>query len=198
MATKTATKAAPKPQADEPAPLAAAHPPHPMTIWGWTRHAATVTGKPQGLMQVDNATGEALIASNDAVRADGRTRYPYREGFEPYNPTPPVPPPVVVSITAFSAGNPTIATASAGDLAKLSNGDAVKLAPTAGDPAAQAAIANKTGTVANKGGINFDLTGVDLTGITVSGLTATGTVQVVAAPPPAPPAPARAASGQPA
>src|SRR4030095_1816846 len=165
MATKTAPKAA-------PAPLAAPEP--LMTIWGHTTNAATVTGKPQGLMQVSRTVGEGLIARGDAVKADGRTPYPYREGFHPYPP-----PPIVVAITAFSAGNPTIATAGNADVAKLNNGDAVKLAPTAGDPAAQAAIAGKTGAVANKGAINFDLTGVDLTGVTVAGLTATGTVQAV-------------------
>ena len=108
MATKTAMKAAPLPQAAGD-PL--------MTIWGWTTNAATVTGKRQGLMQVTRTVGEALIASGDAVKADGRTPYPYRQGFEPY----PLPPPadIVVAITAISEANPAVATCSPTDIAKL-------------------------------------------------------------------------------
>jgi hypothetical protein len=163
---KTATKAPTAPTADTAYYVPPADP--LMTIWGFTRNAATVTGKPQGFMHVRRSVGEPLIASGDAVLADGRTRYPYREGFAAY-------PPAVVAITAFSAANPTVATASAADVAKLNNGDRLLLTQTGG--AALPAVDGQRGTVFAKQVGSFTLTGIDLSADDPTGVTASGTVQ---------------------
>ena len=164
MATKT--KAAARPDA-----RASAHPSifEYRDVWVFHEGVALVNGQ-TGFLTVLGTDAETMIAAGDAVD-------PYWSELPPIGGDSATPAPVVVAITAFSAGNPTIATASVGDVAKLANGDALKLSGAAGDPAAVAAVDGKTGTVANKGGINFDLVGVDLSAATVAGLTATGTKQ---------------------
>jgi hypothetical protein len=182
MATKTKAPTAAPPAYDDggtavtdapptPAPAAApAHPPITDYEQLWVFHEGVALANNQvGFIWALKTDAATMIAAGDAVSA-------YTNPL-PYITKKPPPAPVVVAITAFSAANPTIATASAGDLAKLANGDALKLSGAAGDPAAVAAVNGKTGTVANKGGINFDLTGVDLSAATVAGLTATGTKQ---------------------
>ena len=180
MATKKAaaassaacdTAVAEPPANDAPAVQASAHPSifEYQDVWVFHEGVALVDGQ-TGFLTVLKTDAATMIAAGDAVD-------PYWSELPPIGGASTAPAPVVVAITAFSAGNPTIATASAGDLAKLANGDALKLSGAAGDPAAVAAVNGKTGTVANKGGINFDLTGIDLSAATVAGLTATGTKQ---------------------
>ena len=78
-----------------------------------------------------------------------------------------------VSFTAFTAANPTVATAV--DASTLANGDTLTLAATAGDPAAMAAIDGQTTTVNSVTGADVALS-IDLSAVDVTGLTATGTV----------------------
>jgi hypothetical protein len=154
----------------EAEPQAGPHPPMSAFRQVWVHHRDVALANNQvGFIWALRADAQAMIDAGDAVD-------PYTTPL-PHIGDAPAPAPVVVAITAFSAGNPTIATASAGDTAKLANGNAVKLAATAGDPAAMAVINNATGTVANKGAINFDLTGIDLSAQDVTGLSATATKQ---------------------
>ncbi len=160
-----------RPKKEAPAAQAGPHPSifEYQDVWVFHEGVALVNGL-TGFLTVLKTDAATMIAAGDAVD-------PYWSELPPIGGAAAAPVAVVVHITAFSAGNPTIATVSAGDGAKLANGDALKLSAAAGDPAAVAAVNGKTGTVANKGGINFDLTGVDLSAVTVAGLTATGTKQ---------------------
>ncbi|SCK49090.1 hypothetical protein VAR608DRAFT_4880 [Variovorax sp. HW608] len=88
MATRTKTAA--KTQAAGAAAAAAAPVRRNFAIWQFD-------GLPLpklGLRMVTKEEGEALIAEGVAVKADGRTKYPFRAGTEPTGfPRPPAPPP---------------------------------------------------------------------------------------------------------
>lgn len=92
-----------------------------------------------------------------------------------------------VAIIALTAANPSVATVSDTDAAKLANGETLTLAATAGDSAAMAAVDGKTVQVADLQATTFSLVNLDLSGLNVNGLTATATVSADApAPEPAP------------
>ena len=180
MARRTTMKlAAPEPDGGgggAPEPAAAPAVTAYQTVWVYKKNVALASNQ-MGFVRVLSTAAATMIGAGQAKAINPLgPSYPYREGTEPTGWPPPAPA-VVVTITAFSAGNPTIATASSADVLKLSNGDSLKLTATGGDPAAVAKINGMTGTVANRGAINFDLTGIDLSGENVTGLAGTGTVQ---------------------
>lgn len=190
MATKTTTKAAAAPAAtddggaqvmDPPAapppaaaPLAAdAHPSiyDYRDVWVYAVGVARVGGA-TGFLTVLKTDAAAMIAAGEAV--DPYTTPLPEIGARAFVP-PPIP--VVVAVTAFSAENPTVATAAAAAVAKLKTGDVVKIKQTAG--ATIVALDGMTGTVGIRSTTTFALDGIDLTAFTavVAGVTGTATVQ---------------------
>jgi hypothetical protein len=184
MATKTKAAAPPagdtavadpppaRAKVEPPAARASAHPSifEYRDVWVFHEGVALVNGQ-TGFLTVLGTDAETMIAAGDAVD-------PYWSELPPIGGAGSAPPAsVVVAITAFSAENPTIATASAGDTAKLANGDVLKLTQTGG--AALPPIAGTTGTVASLTATTFALTGIDLSAFSavVAGVTATGTKQ---------------------
>ena len=157
--------------ADPPAaPKATTHPSifEYQDVWVFHEGVTLVNGQ-TGFLTVLKTDAATMIAAGDAVD-------PYWSELPPIGGSAAAPA-VVVAITAFSAENPTIATCSAGDSAKLANGDVLRLVQTAG--AALPPIAGMTGTVASLTATTFALTGIDLSAFSavVAGVTATGTKQ---------------------
>jgi hypothetical protein len=169
----TAVAEPPSARRKKEAPAAQAGP-HPsifeyQDVWVFHEGVALVDGL-TGFLTVLKTDAATMIAAGDAVD-------PYWSELPPIGGAAAVPVPVVVAITAFSAANPTIATASAGDTAKLANGDVLRLTQTAG--AALPPIAGMTGTVSGLTATTFALTGIDLSAFSavIDGVTATGTKQ---------------------
>lgn len=158
MATKT------KPAA--PAVQVSAHPPITDYQDVWVTHpgVALARNKEGGFDTVLRTDAATMFAAGDAVDV-------YRTDPLPYI----TPMPVVVAITAFTAANPTVATASSADVAKLKNGDVLRLAQTGGTTLPE--LDTRTGTVFAKQVSSFTLTGIDLSAADVTAVTATGTKQ---------------------
>jgi hypothetical protein len=171
----TAEPRAPRVDAPEPAaPKATTHPPISdyTVVWVW-KSGVTLAKNQRGYVRVLKTDAATMIAAGDAQDPYGSTG-PLKNISDLNRSTPPAPV-VTVSITAFSAENPTVATASAGDVAKLKAGDKLKLTQTAGTTLPPL---NGTGTVASLAATTFSLTGIDLSAFSavVAGVTATGTV----------------------
>jgi hypothetical protein len=182
-------------EGDEPAPVAApSHPPITAYQSVWVhKNGVALAGNQVGFVMVLKTVAQTMIANGDAVDPNVTMDLPYIEGTK----TPPVPP-VTVAITAFSAENPTVCTASASDVAKLKAGDNVKVRQTGGTTIA--ALDGKTAAVGAPSGTAFTLA-LDLSAADVTSVTGVGTVQAPApapAPVAAPAAPDAAADAQPA
>ena len=92
-----------------------------------------------------------------------------------------------VTFTAFTAANPSVATASTTDVAKLAQGDTLTLTSTAGDTLARAAVDGTSVEVGAITGTDVSLVNLDLSANDVTGLAATADVTAAApAPSPAP------------
>jgi len=169
--TAVADRPPARPKKEAPAVQAGPHPSifEYQDVWVFHEGVALVNGL-TGFLTVLKTDAATMIAAGDAVD-------PYWSELPPIGGAAAAPVAVVVHITAFSAENPTIATVSAGDGAKLANGDVLKLTQTGG--AALPPIAGTTGTVASLTATTFALTGIDLSAFSavVAGVTATGTKQ---------------------
>lgn len=160
MATKTS-------KAPPPA-VKAAHPPITDYQDVWITHpgVALANNKEGGFDTVLRTDAATMFAAGDAVDVYTTDPLPHIK---------PKPVPVVVALTAFTAANPTVATASAGDVAKLANGNVLRIAQTGGTTLPE--LDTHSGTVFAKGVTSFTLTGIDLSASDVTGVTATGTKQ---------------------
>ena len=90
------------------------------------------------------------------------------------------------NLIAFTAANPTVATAE--DASTLTLGETVTLAAVAGDPAAMTAIDGASATIDALAGNDVTLA-LDLSAVDVTGLAATATVSAEAPAPSPPPSP---------
>ena len=155
------------------------------TVWVHRRNVAAVNNKTRWV-RVTRTAAAALVAAGQAQYVDGSSgRLKYVQGCEPrgWPPTTPAFAPQTVAVTSFTAANPPLCMANGVDIAKLKNGDALRLTATAGDTAARAIINGKLcGVMAiNVPARTFLLAGINLVGATVAGLTATGVTEQPAA-----------------
>jgi hypothetical protein len=166
-------KAAAEPESSDVAeaePQAGPHPPMSAFRQVWVHHRDVALANNQvGFIWALRADAQAMIDAGNAVD-------PYVTLPLPFIGAKPAPPPIaVVAITGITAANPPIATVSAADRAKLTNGMHLRLDATAGDPDAQTAV---DGTLATVGGLTattFTLIGVNTAAVDVTGLVATAT-----------------------